>query len=167
MKESIGGTQIFVIVIVLVILFTGIMAFTINYTNAFAVKDKIVSIIENNGYFDMQSSMPNEVLQEIIDALKHYNYRQEGDCILQADEANIDDNKVKVIAYDRDGTETNHNNASFCIMRLSADNAESGMGGISQVGYYYQVILFYSLDIPIINELFNFRAIGQTKILYG
>ena len=33
--------------------------------------------------------------------------------------------------------------------------------------YYYQVVVFYQLDLPVFHELFNFRVVGNTKVLYG
>ena len=41
MKESIGGTALFQITIVFLLLFTGVMCITINHSKAFAVKDEI------------------------------------------------------------------------------------------------------------------------------
>ena len=49
MKESISMTAIFQIVILFILLFTAIMALTINNSNAFGVKDEIVNILELNG----------------------------------------------------------------------------------------------------------------------
>ncbi|MEG1648168.1 MAG: hypothetical protein RR325_05350, partial [Bacilli bacterium] len=33
-------------------------------------------------------------------------------------------------------------------------------------GVYYQVIVFYQLDLPVINQVFNFQTKGETKIIY-
>ena len=43
MRESISITTIFQIVILFILLFTAIMALTINNSNAFGVKDQIVN----------------------------------------------------------------------------------------------------------------------------
>ena len=75
MKESIGGTQLFAIVISLILLFAGITALTVNRSNAFTVKDQLVAIIEKAGGFDMTSEIVvgatgnNETLQQIVDSL--------------------------------------------------------------------------------------------------
>ena len=52
MREGIGGIQLFLIVVVMVLIFAGVMSLTLNQANAFAVKDQIVSIIETAGGFD-------------------------------------------------------------------------------------------------------------------
>ncbi|MBE6155910.1 MAG: hypothetical protein E7164_04055 [Firmicutes bacterium] len=162
MKESIGGTQIFIIVIMMVILFSGIMAFTINRSNAFAVKDQLVSIIERAGTFDMNSqivggdSTGSPALEEIVDALAHNSYRQTGTCPSES-------TGKKVTAYQRNGAQTlGNNDAAFCIVKIDG-NSPDGSPPIS----YYQIIVFYKLDLPVINELFVFKAIGQTKALYS
>ena len=163
MKESIGGTQIFIIVIVLVLLFTGIMAFTINRSNAFSVKDQLVSILERAGGFDMSSEIVggvlngDDALEEIVEALTHNSYRQTGQC------PSSNGADYMVTAYQRNGTQTvGNNDASFCIVRISSKNPK----GTPQ-SYYYQIIVFYTLDLPVLKEVFSFRAVGETKALYS
>ena len=163
MKESIGGTQIFIIVITLVLLVTGIMAFTINRSNAFSVKDQLVTILERAGGFDMTSEIVggslngDEALEEIVDTLDHNSYRQTGKCPVS------NGTDYKVTAYQRNGTQTvGDNEASFCIVQINAKTPD----GTPQ-SYYYQIIVFYTLDLPVIKEIFNFKAVGETKALYS
>ena len=33
-------------------------------------------------------------------------------------------------------------------------------------GSYYQVAVFYQLDLPIIKQIYNFQTVGETKIIY-
>lgn len=163
MKESIGGTQIFIIVITLVLLFTGIMAFTINRSNAFSVKDQLVSILERAGGFDMASEIVNnrltgdEALEEIVESLSHNSYRQTGKC------PETTGSDYQVSAYQRNGQKiVGNNDASFCIVRLNGQSPEG-----TPEKYYYQIIVFYTLDLPVIKEIFNFKAVGETKALYS
>ena len=171
MKESIGATQIFLLVIALILIFSGIMALTINRSNAFAVKDQIVSIIETEGKFDMTSEIVagkyvgdcvnksgskciEPALQQIVDVLDHNSYRQTGRCPESS-------TGKKVISYQRNGSKVSGNNkASFCILQIDG-NSPAGAPPV----YYYEVIVFYTLDLPIVNEAFNFHVKGQTKSL--
>ena len=41
MREGIGGIQLFLIVVILILVFAGIMSLTINHSNAFAVKETV------------------------------------------------------------------------------------------------------------------------------
>ncbi len=160
MKESIGGTQIFIIVVTLILLFSGIMALTINHSNAFAVKDQIVSTIEKHGGLDITLAVDdNEVLQEIVEAIKYNAYRQTGSCE-QFERDGLQD--YEVIGYQRNGEEVSGNNkASFCIIK---NKTAANVGTAPE--YYYQVVVFYTLDLPVVNEIFNFKVIGETKVLY-
>lgn len=160
MKESIGGTQLFIIVISLIIVFTAIMSFTINHSNAFAIKDKVVTIVEEAGGFDVTSqivgsSSSSSTLKKIVDTLSEESYRQEGKCPES-------DGKTEVVGYDRNGAKSSSNKSSFCIVKIPAS---SDGGGVTK--YYYQIIVFYGIDFPILNQMFVFRAIGETKPLYA
>lgn len=171
MKESIGGIQLFLIVVILVLVFAGIMSLTINQSNAFAIKDQLVSILESAGGFDTSAECVNgscntslkdqETLQKIIDSLDSNSYRQTGSCEAIEDSLN---EKAVVVGYTRTGEKTiSGRKDSFCIAKIPAQKTNSED---TLKGYYYQIYVFYQLDIPILNSLFNFRAIGETKLLY-
>ena len=34
-------------------------------------------------------------------------------------------------------------------------------------GSYYQIVVFYQLDVPIINEVYRMQTKGETKIIYN
>ena len=163
MQESIGGLQLFIIVITIIMLFAGIMGLTVNHANAFAVKDQIVQIIEKNDGFDFQeasSCLPNNCsykpLAEIVEALQKDSYRTTGKCF-QRDFSDASDVVIK--QYQRDGRAGGSGNTSFCIARIPA---KGNLGG-----YYYKVQVFYHLDIPILRSLINLKVNGETKRLYS
>ena len=163
MKESIGSTQIFVIVVFMIFLFSGIMALTMNRSNSYAIKDEIVSIIERNGGLDLEAEVPVSggltgdgiVIQEIVDTINHLSYRQTGKCPV------LPHSEGEVQGYTRGGQKTN-GQAAFCITKLNGtkDNGTTK-------SYYYQVIVFYKLDLPILRNVFIFKSIGETKPLYS
>ena len=163
MKESIGGTALFIIVVVLILLFSSIMAFTINHSNAFSVKDALVSIIEDSGGFDLEDELIEGARQDeadplyrIVDALSHYSYRQTGKC------PESDGNEYQVVGYTRDGKiSRGRDDSSFCIVKIKGKD----YNGVVQK-YYYQIVVFYSLDIPVIKSIFNFKEVGETKALF-
>ena len=174
MKESIGGIQLFLIVVILVLAFAGIMSLTINQSNAFAIKDQLVSILESAGGFDTSaecvsgscntSLKDQETLQKVIDSLDSNSYRQTGSCEMIEENLNKHTNKAVVVGYTRTGEKTiTGKKDSFCIAKIPAQKTNSED---TLKGYYYQIYVFYQLDIPIVNSLFNFRAIGETKLLY-
>ena len=151
MKESVGGIQLFIIVITMILLFAGIMSFTINRSNAFAIKDKIINIIETSGGLDLSEEVigtekitDEKAIMKIVDVISENNYRTTGKC----------DEKEQ--GYTRTGAITNNANESvLCILKTNSNNGK----------FYYKIKVFYSLDLPVINSIFTFKSIGQTKIL--
>ena len=47
MKEAIGGTWVFTILIVMISLFTALISISTNYARTFKVKDKIIAILDD------------------------------------------------------------------------------------------------------------------------
>ena len=106
----------------------------------------------------------DEDLQKIIDSLDSNSYRQTGSCEMIEENLNKHTNKAVVVGYTRTGEKTiTGKKDSFCIAKMPAQKTNSED---TLKGYYYQIYVFYQLDIPIVNSLFNFRAIGETKLLY-
>ncbi len=166
MKESISVTTIFQIVILFILLFTAIMCLTINNSNAFGVKDEILNIIENNNgnYLNEDNSGLSE---EIVDAISAAAYRTTGVC------------EDGYTGYERNGQPVgNGERASVCIKEVNVtdslkDYINSELGGSQYVaqgdfvnGSYYQIVLFYQLDLPVIRQVYNFQTKGETKIIY-
>ena len=164
MKESVSVTVIFQIFILFVLLFTAIMCLTINNSNAFAVKDEIVNIIEsNNGkYLDDDN---RNLSDEIVELLANASYRVTGNC------------GEGFTGYQRNGQPVGDNErAAVCIKKVSVtdyldnylNDELDGMVATEDFksGSYYQVAVFYQLDLPIIEQFYNFQTVGETKIIY-
>ena len=157
MKESVGGFSLFNIVIVFVILFTGYISLSINYSKAYNVKNEIVNIIRNQGGVctsDIPSNINNcyNFTEQITDYFKEANYRSTGIC------------KDDWIGYSRDGRNLgiNAKNAAFCVNAIKA-NSNSELPN----ALYYQIKVFYQLDLPIINNFYEFSIVGETSRKYS
>ena len=162
MKESVGGISLTMIVIVLILLFAGIMSLTISRSNAIAVKDRIMRIIEEYDGFNMNATITSydtecdgdDALCDILETINNYSYRQTGIC---------PDGK-NVVGYQRDGTMVNSGSqAAFCIIKTKAGRDRAGY--IDSDRYYYKLIMFYGIDVPVIKTILNFKATGETKML--
>lgn len=172
MKEALGGVSIFQIVIVFILVFTGIMCLTINHSKAFGVKDEVITIIQNEEIekfsYGASYTLSSETIKEITELLNEAGYRITGDC------------PSGYTGYDRNGSEVKKN-ASFCVKANNVvDNAyvkdlekkcANNKCIVSYGDYpsmvYYDIVLFYQLDIPIINDIMNFKITGSTKVLVG
>lgn len=157
MKEAIGGSWLFNIVIFFVILFTGYMCMSINHTKAFNVKDEIVKIIEREGGFDSLADANTGddkiILDKIANSLKEYSYRSTNTCPSA-------DGGHDWVGFDREGNR-NDTNSAFCIREIN-----TAAGSDLPKTVYYQVVVFYQLDLPIFNQLFKFNVKGDTRLLY-
>ena len=168
MREAIGGLSLFQIVILFILLFTGIMCLTINESKAYAVKDEIVTIIQN-APLTSKLELSDQTLEDISKKLQEAGYRTTGKC--PSDEW---------LAYNRDGDIGDKNNASFCVkinnvadafvedIRNKCDNGKCNINGNDFPNMvYYDIVLFYKLDIPVLKYFLGFKVYSSTKVLYS
>ena len=175
MREAVGGTGLFIIVVAFILLFTGIMSITINHSKAFAVKDDIVQYIENTNGDIYEGSDESNLSDDFVSILSNDAYWTTSKC---QNTNNVDsEDKNVFVGYSRDGKLLGSEEpASICIKRTQTDQAtylDNTIGegkyskGDTTRGCYYEVQVFYKLDIPIISSAFSYNVKGQTKALYG
>ena len=162
MREAIGGTWLFNLVIFFILLFAGYMCLSINYSKAFNVKDKIVNEVERNGGIKNFGNKNDNALHNISEYMKKVGYRTKGKC----DKDLFEDG----YGCDRDGkcVDFNPNTLyAYCIKEITYDKAYTGsVPGEFVYLSYYQMQVFYHLDLPVIRSVFNFNIKGDTKMLY-
>lgn len=145
MKEAYGGTFLFQIVILFLLLFTAIMCITINQTKAFAVKDDLINYIEANDGLDLSGKQLDSNINEIL--TKDGYFTTGSKC---------DDG----YGYSREGKQLSEGeqNPALCIKEIES--------GSQAGGCYYEIKVFYKLDLPVLSTIFNFTETGKTKELY-
>lgn len=158
MREAIGGTWIFQIVIFFILLFTGYMCLSINHSKAFNVKNTIVKAIEREEGVDLQNPESDPAIQKIVEYLKQTSYRTTGSC-----PNDIRDKSGRIVTryygFNREGKLDNRNPA-FCIAEQSVRSSSD-----MPIMNYYRIKVFYQLDLPIFRSVFNFQVSGDTKIM--
>lgn len=147
MREAIGGTWIFQIVIFFILLFTGYMCLSINHSKAFNVKNTIVKAIEREEGVNLSNPDDDEAIKKIVEYLKETSYRTTGRC------------PEGYMGYNRDGRIDSRNSA-FCIAEQVASS-----GSDMPIMNYYRIVVFYQLDLPIFRSVFEFKVSGDTKII--
>ena len=177
MKEAIGGTWLFNIVIFFVLLFAGYMCLSINYSKAFNVKDRIINIIEHSGGIADIESKKDPTMKEIAEYLKKVGYRTTGKCKMKSgsfEEKYTYGCKRKGSNFECEKASTSDSYA-FCIEEVPASTTYTGAVKKGDKGAkddefinvnYYKIKVFYHLDIPVIRSAFNFSIKGDTKLLY-
>lgn len=154
MREAIGGTWLFQIVIVFVLLFAGYICLSINYSRAYKVKNEVVDIIERRGTLDYYA------LASINQYLNDAGYYSIGTCPsdMSAYKANLlDPTDTEYIS----GSMTDQGN--YCISKVLVNGEDETNGGISKV--YYKVRVFFKFDLPIFGDIFSFKLDGETEQL--
>ena len=137
MREAIGGTWIFSIVVVFIVLFSSYLAISVNYSKAFKVKDGIINILEKGEGYNTSTD------DEIKEYLSNVGYNVYNKCE----------------GYTGKLPSTNNSNSyKYCI------KATTNEENIKRT--YYSVKVFFKLDLPILGSIFVFPVTGETKAIY-
>lgn len=143
MREAIGGTWLFQIVIVFLLLFAGVICFGVNYSRAFNTKNKIINVIQRD------KGLSDTTIIKIGSILKDTGYYATGECI---------DSYARYSVQDKDTKGSTTNKANYCIKEITTSNNDG-----AKERTYYKVQVFYQFDLPIFGDLFNFSIKGDTK----
>ena len=163
MKESFGGSWLFGIVILFIALFTSYLAYSINYTRAFNLKNKILEEIEKTeGYTKAESdvhTMSDQQLEDdgSVEATVYQWIKRTG--YASTNSEGIDCSTV-------DGhAETLAMPGGYCVTKycrsLVDDNTHRGT-----FRTYYKVTTFVAFKIPIFNITLKVPVTGETMSLY-
>lgn len=139
MREAIGNSYIYGMVIAFIGIIFLILIGSLSYSRVFKIKTRMIEIIEKNkGYDD------NIVRTEIDNYLKNAGYS----VIRTNDSGKCPDiNGTKAINTVR--------NYDYCIYRFNTVK-----------GPYYHVTVFISFDIPVVSSYLRIPVSGETKIIF-
>ncbi len=153
MRDAIGGALSMQMILIFLIIVNCYLAFSVNYTKAFRVKNEIRSIIEKN------EGLTCSAVTQINDLFLRTNYG------VQKDERTCPD------GY----TEAPLGNGLFCYKYEKVDIAGTSNDNSFYKGAYYTVLTFVDIDIPIFNKIFPeiaamnnvFTTKGETALIYS
>ena len=151
MREAIGGTWLFGLVITFIVFFASFLAVSINYSKAFNVKNNIVDIISRYEGNNCNSR------KQIVEYLRDVGYLVSGKC---SEKDTNGDGMNDNIGYNLNGEHVSSNKAYYCI------SSASTMSATSIEKKYYQVEIFFKIDLPIIGDLTSFRINGETEYIF-
>ncbi len=160
MKEAIGGTWLFGIVVTFIVFFTTYLSISTNYAKAFKVKDEILITIEHYKGVNQQS------IGRINAYLRDIGYFSSGKCAgFEANEAAARKNFTKWLGFSSNRTSLGSvNDANYCIRRSKFSSGDNDAGHPRSA--YYQVVVFFRLDWPVVKSIFNIRIEGETAIIH-
>ena len=142
MRESIGGTWLFSIVIIFIILFASFLTYSISYTKAFNTKNKIIEIIEQNEGFNTSNgaNTGNNTQDKVLNYIKSigYNYSEKENVRCEANEEPME---------------------GYCIRKICANQSDKD----SDV--HYKVTTYIVLEIPIIGLKIDIPVSGETRLI--
>lgn len=147
MRESIGGTWLFGLVITFMLIFVGYLTVMINYSTAFKNKNEVVHIIEK---YEGLSSKNNGSIHIINQYLNNSGYSATGSC---------PSGWYGSTDLSKDNLTTNGGNNNYYCVKYESVNKDTG---------YFNVRLFLKFDLPVLGQLGRFEVKGQTiKIKYA
>ncbi len=156
MRDALGGTVNLVIVIVFIVIVFGYLAFNVNYTKAFRMKNKIISTYE-----DYNGDCDSDCQKIIQDYAKQVGYRPDiPSCPEGMHEAN---NVILSEGY----------SGKYCFKEISVNSSASTSGNDyipmdSSSRKYYRIATKITVDIPIIKNVIGdlrvFWVYGDTKV---
>ena len=178
MREAIGGTWLFGIVILFIALFASFLAYSISYTRAFNTKNEIINLIERSeGYTSCTKGQTDEDQNGDKGACEVKNMTNEELAANKSVEAQAYYKIIKA-GYNYSAAETidcrsvGHAEkdampGGYCVTKYcqKADDG-SGLGLDSQYSTYYKVTTFIALRLPVVNIVFNIPISGETRTIY-
>lgn len=144
MREAFGGTWLMGIVLLFIVVFSGFLAISINYSKAFKVKNEILNLIEKNEGFSNTSGSysGNSTEEKIQNYLDKIGYAS-------ATNFKCPENLYGENYAPRDG--------GYCVAKIDSKDGKSS---------YYKVTTFVKIELPLIWNSFSFPVSGETKVIY-
>lgn len=144
MRDSMGGIVTLAIIVFFIVLASGYMAFNVNYTKAFRMKNKIISVFE-----EYDGSCIGECQGKIKEYAKSIGY-------------SVRNLNCENFASDVQSVQTDSFENLFCYQKVNTITTTDG----EKKYFYYKIITKVNIDLPVINNLLNLRAFylsGDTK----
>ena len=146
MREAVGSTFLFKLMIIFIFFFASFLAIAINYSQAFRVKNQVINLIEQYEGVDSANQ------DRIFNLLNSSGYHRTSNCDCTVfDCSGNTGNGAPVI--NNAGTAA----TGLCIRRQNTGNTGNDV--------YYRVTTFVSFNLPIVGNFFTFPVVGETKVI--
>lgn len=159
MRDAIGGVLVIEIIIVFLLIINSYLAFSVNYTKAFRVKNRMISIIENyEGMTDGELGSKKAIENMMIE--NHYSIN------------NAYTDRCGTLDGAKTYRKSPNSVGGFCYYITETSESGQGLASETYKGTVYSVAVFVNIDLPVLNRIFplfsNLFAIkGETKTIYS
>ena len=151
MRDAIGQVFALQIILAFVLLINGYMAYSVNYTRAFRVKNQIVNIIEQ------YEGPTDEAMDKIGSYVDGMTYR--------VPQTLINNFRNRYASNNGDGEVSCQDGWCYIAHDVKTTGGDGELNGT-----YYSVVTFVNIDIPVINNLIglgDFLSVsGETRTIY-
>lgn len=152
MRDAISGAMTLQIIVIFMIIINCYLAFSVNYTKAFRVKNEIRSIIEKN------EGLTCSAMEQIDELMLKNNYKM--------------NERFETWCKNNGYSIATTNAGSFCYKYQKIDiNGTSNIDS-EYKGAYYTIATFVNVDIPLVNNILPFAGNlflvkGETAQIYS
>lgn len=146
MRQAIGSTWILQLVIIFMLIFVAFLALSINYTQAFQIKNELTTMIEK---YEGVSDGEEGTLSIINNYLTYNNYRVMGKCEIGDFGANNLSNPSLVEVEEGE-------RYYYCVRKI--DDSTSTLPNRAK----YRIRIFFHFSLPVLGDLFTFSVEGTT-----
>lgn len=152
MRDAISGAMTLQIIVIFLIIINCYLAFSVNYTKAFRVKNEIRSIVEKN------EGLSCNAIDQINDLMLNTNYAM--------------NNKFENWCESNGYTVARLDAGSFCYKYNKVDISGTSNENAKYKGAYYTIATFVNVDLPLVNNLLPFAGNlflvkGETALIYS
>lgn len=149
MRDALGGTVTIVIIVSFIVIVLGYLAFNVNYTKAFRMKDKIITLYE-----DYDGNCDSECKAEINNYAGEIGY----DPDIESCPADFGSgNNLANVGY----------LGEYCFLDIKVNNSNDAVFMDGKEKHFYRVATRINIDIPVIRyfigDIRAFWIYGDTK----
>ena len=157
MRESIGATWLYSLVVVFILLFVGFLILALSYSKSFKTKNELINIIER------YEGLSTNTVETINKYLNYNGYATKGYCPTDKGKWLASDNlKSNTLVVP-----TTNQKYYYCIRREYTSNpTKSGKTKTNTSKVYYDVMIFFKFNLPVINTISTFRVDGITADIF-
>ncbi len=152
MRDAVGGTWVFGIVMIFTLLFAAFLALALTYAKAYRVKNEMTAIIEKYQGITAGDALSNMGSLAIINNyLNNNGYKAKGAC--QSDEYGVSDlGSTSLVSASAGGR------YYYCISYEKNDEYECT--------HIFKIRVFYDFNLPLLGQIRKFSISGQTNELH-